>query len=111
LFVARPVVRRVTRALGPRRPVAVALAMGLLLAAASATAAIGVHALFGAFLAGAIIPHDSAVAGEMHRRFERAVLLLLLPAFFAFAGLRTDLGLVSGWYSWTVAGVIILVAT
>ena len=62
--------------------------MGLLLSAL-ATEAIGIHALFGAFLFGAVIPHDSTVAREFTRRMSDVVTIFLLPAFFALTGMRT----------------------
>jgi K+:H+ antiporter len=57
---------------------------------------IGVHAILGAFLFGAVIPHDSAVAREFTHKLEDLVTVLLLPAFFAFTGLRTHIGLLAG---------------
>jgi len=72
---------------------------------------IGVHAIFGAFLLGAIIPHDSLIAREFGHKLSDLVSVLLLPAFFAFTGMRTQIGLVSGWEQWIVCIVIILVAT
>jgi Kef-type K+ transport system membrane component KefB len=82
-----------------------------LLASALATELIGIHALFGAFLLGAIIPHDSALARAAQDKLEDTVVVLFLPAFFAFTGMRTQIGLVSGWEQWLVCGVIILVAS
>ena len=67
-----------------------------LLLSALATEAIGIHAIFGAFLLGAMIPHDSAVARAFTRQLEHVVTVLLLPAFFAFTGMRTRIDLVSG---------------
>ena len=61
---------------------------------------IGLHAIFGAFLLGAVIPHDSAVAGTFTRQVESVVTVLLPPAFFAFTGLRTRIDLVSGLDQW-----------
>ena len=59
--------------------------------------AIGIHAIFGAFLLGAIIPHDSGAGPRADRsKLEDLVTILLLPAFFAFTGMRTQIGLVSG---------------
>jgi Kef-type K+ transport system membrane component KefB len=69
--------------------------VGLLLAAA-ATEQIGIHALFGAFLLGAVVPHDSALARDVIGRLEDVVIVMLLPMFFAFTGMRTELGLVTG---------------
>ena len=83
--------------------------VGVLLAALT-TEVIGVHAIFGAFLLGAVIPHDSTLARSLRESLENFVTILLLPAFFAFTGMRTQVGLVSGWYQWAVCGLIIVVA-
>jgi Kef-type K+ transport system membrane component KefB len=82
-----------------------------LLVSALITQAIGVHAIFGAFLLGAVIPHDSAAARVLTRRLEDGLTVLFLPAFFAFTGMRTEIGLVSGGEQWLLCGLIILVAT
>jgi Kef-type K+ transport system membrane component KefB len=89
----------------------IAVIYGALLLSALATEAIGIHALFGAFLLGAIIPHDSAVARALTRQLQDLVTVLLLPAFFAFTGMRTQLGLVAGAEQWLLCGLIIVVAT
>ena len=81
-----------------------------LLLSAFATEAIGIHALFGAFLFGAVIPHDSGIARSLTHRLEHVVTVLFLPAFFAFTGLRTEIGLVSGVDAWFICGLIIVVA-
>lgn len=75
------------------------------------TEAIGIHALFGAFLLGAVIPHDSQAARHFQQKLEDVVSILLLPAFFAWAGLRTEIGLLSQPSDWLFCLVIILVAT
>ena len=67
-----------------------------LLLSALATEVIGIHAIFGAFLLGAVIPHESDVARTLTRQLEDMVTILLLPAFFAFTGMRTQIDLVSG---------------
>ncbi len=82
-----------------------------LLAAALATQRIGIHALFGAFLAGAIIPHDSLLAQDIKQKFEDLVVVLFLPTFFAFTGLRTQVGLVHGLRDWLICLLIIGVAS
>lgn len=82
-----------------------------LLLAALATDAIGIHALFGAFLLGAVIPHDSALARDVTAKINDVVVVLLLPAFFAFTGMRTQIGLVNGTEEWLACGLIILVAS
>jgi Kef-type K+ transport system membrane component KefB len=82
-----------------------------MLCSALATEAIGVHAIFGAFLLGAVIPHDSRLAGVLEERIEYLVTILLLPAFFAFTGMRTEVGLLSGWNAWLTCGAVVVVAT
>src|SRR6185295_9472432 len=59
----------------------VALALVAMLCSALATEAMGVHAIFGAFLLGAVIPHDSRLARVLEERIEYLVTILLLPAF------------------------------
>jgi Kef-type K+ transport system membrane component KefB len=113
LLVVRPLaarlVRRYPTAPVPRR--AAALIFIALLASALTTDLIGIHAVFGAFVLGAVIPHDSAIARTFSRQLEQIVTVLLLPAFFAFTGMRTRIDLVSGWQAWLLCGLIILVAT
>jgi len=82
-----------------------------LLVSSLATETIGIHALFGAFLLGAIVPHDSALARDLREKLGDLVVVLLLPAFFAFTGMRTQIGLVHGAEEWAICGVIILVAS
>lgn len=80
------------------------------LLSAVATEFIGIHAIFGAFLLGAIIPHHSRVSKLAHERLADIVRVLFLPAFFAFTGLRTEIGLLEGVQDWLLCGVIIIVA-
>ena len=70
-----------------------ALVLVAVLLSALATEFIGVHAIFGAFLFGAIIPHKSAIARHVRERIEDVVRVMFLPAFFAFTGMRTQIGL------------------
>lgn len=81
------------------------------LASATITEAIGIHAVFGAFLLGAVIPHDSLLARSFRNKLEDVVSILLLPAFFAYTGTRTQIGLLSEWPDWWFCLLIILVAT
>ncbi len=90
---------------------AVAIVFIALLLSALATEAIGIHAIFGAFLLGAVIPHDSAVAKTLTSRMEHVVTVLLLPAFFALTGMRTRIDLLSEASQWLICGLIVLVAT
>jgi Kef-type K+ transport system membrane component KefB len=90
---------------------AASIVFGALLLSAWVTEMIGIHAIFGAFLLGAMIPHDSRIARELPGRFEDIVTIVLLPAFFALTGMRTQIGLIAGWENWLWCGVILLVAT
>jgi Kef-type K+ transport system membrane component KefB len=94
----------------PPRRMAVWVLVALLLSALAAEWA-GIHAIFGAFLLGAVIPHDSDVARDFQRKLEDIVKILLLPAFFAYTGMQTEIGLVSGWRDWLLCGVIVAAAT
>ena len=89
----------------------VALVLVAVLLSAVATEFIGIHAIFGAFLLGAIIPHDSEVAAHVTERIDDIVRVMFLPAFFAFTGLRTEIGLIQPAEDWLLCGVIIAVAT
>jgi len=80
-----------------------------LLLSCVATEAIGIHALFGAFVLGAVIPHDSWVAETFHDKLYHFVVVILLPAFFALTGLRTEIGLIEG-AQWLTCGLIVLAA-
>src|SRR4029077_3379147 len=79
-----------------------AIVCAALLLSAWVTERIGIHALFGAFLLGTVIPHDSALARDIRERCEDLVVVLLLPVFFAFTGMRTQIGLVRGTRGWLV---------
>ncbi len=82
-----------------------------LLLSAFTTEWIGIHALFGAFLLGAVIPHDSRLARNLTHRLHDFVVVFFLPAYFAFTGMRTQIGLVSGFEQWLLCGLIIVVAS
>ena len=112
-LVVRPVAKRLaSRWEGERLPrETVGLVLVGLLVSAMAAELIGIHAIFGAFLLGAVIPHESAIARAFIRQLEHVVAVLFLPAFFAFTGMRTRIDLVSGWDQWLVCALIIAVAT
>ncbi len=112
LMVIRPLALRYLdhEADHPPQRMAVWVLVALLFSAMTAEW-IGIHAIFGAFLLGAIIPHDADVARDFRHKLEDIVTILLLPAFFAYTGMRTEIQLVSGWQAWLFCTVIILVAT
>jgi Kef-type K+ transport system membrane component KefB len=82
---------------------------GALLSAA-VTEWIGIHALFGAFAFGAVIPSKNGFSKLVAGKTGKIVQVLLLPLFFAYSGLRTEIGLIQGARDWAVCGLIILVA-
>jgi Kef-type K+ transport system membrane component KefB len=114
LAVVRPLAARLVRTRElrkePPQGAIAAVFIGLLMSAL-ATEAIGIHAIFGAFLMGAILPHDSLLARELTRRLEDVVVVLLLPAFFAFTGMRTQIGLLSSGAHWAICIAIIALAS
>jgi Kef-type K+ transport system membrane component KefB len=92
-------------------PNVLALLLAVLLLSSLATEGIGVHAIFGAFLFGALLPHDSAIARTLTHRLEELVTVLFLPAYFAFTGMRMEVGLVTSAEQWLLCGLILLAAT
>jgi len=87
-----------------------AVVMLLTLASAWITERLGIHALFGAFLVGALLPKSGAMAELLTSRLRDLMIVLLLPLFFAFTGLRTTVSLISGGSLWLVCGLVLLVA-
>ncbi|MFM2160681.1 MAG: hypothetical protein RLZZ383_193 [Pseudomonadota bacterium] len=109
--VVRPILARV----GPREgsdlsPGAISLVVVLLLLSAATTAALGVHALFGAFFLGAVVPRRGGVAEALTLRFETVVRVMLLPLFFASSGLRTQLDVLTDPAAWPVTALVLGVA-
>ncbi len=108
-----PLIRRVLSSFEQKLPLSrqrLAMVLIAVLASAMTTEAIGIHGIFGAFLLGAVVPAGSRIVGELRNRLEDLVAVLFLPAFFAYTGLRTEIGLISGWNNWLWCGVIVLVA-
>ena len=89
---------------------AVAWVFVALLLSTLATEAIGIHAIFGAFMLGAIIPKESAISQQLPRQLQVLVTSVLLPAFFALTGARTRVDIISGSEQWMICFVIIVVA-
>jgi Kef-type K+ transport system membrane component KefB len=114
LYAVRPVLARVLApatvgdSLGKDH---VAIVLAVMLTAALATELIGIHALFGAFVAGTVMPLGGTFRAVLRDRFDSLTSVLLLPIFFASTGLRTHLGLLDDVASWTTCLAIIAVAT
>lgn len=114
LGVVRPalrwLVKRTSRGEG-LTPTLIAVTFGLLLLSGGVSEVIGIHALFGAFLFGAIVPRENRLARTLAEKLEVVAVVLLMPLFFAFSGLRTNLGLIREPSNWLVAGALIACAT
>ena len=111
-FVVRPQLGRLIKEpdsqLHRRRLIPIILAF--VLACALLTETIGIHALFGAFVAGVVMPPVAKFRSFLKDKLEAFGSHALLPLFFAFTGLRTQVGLLNKWQDWLLCVVIILVA-
>lgn len=97
--VLRPLIARLlTRYASDGRPAGALLATLLIgtFASAYATAYLGVHPVFGAFLFGACLPRDDRLLHSLIERIEHVAVLILMPVFFALAGLNTSADAFSG---------------
>ncbi len=74
------------------------------------TELIGIHLIFGAFLLGAVMPKQEALTRELAQKTEDFVLTFLLPIFFAYSGLRTQIGLLNSPRLWLLCGLIVIIA-
>ncbi|RTY91313.1 cation:proton antiporter [Flavobacterium sp. GT3R68] len=113
VFVVKPFLKRVGDLYAASdslsKPV-VAIFFLTLILSSYATEVIGIHALFGAFMAGAIMPDSTKFRNIFIEKVEDVSVIILLPLFFVFTGLRTQIGLINDPYLWKVTGLIILVA-
>jgi Kef-type K+ transport system membrane component KefB/nucleotide-binding universal stress UspA family protein len=112
-FLVRPFLRRLEllyERQGRLSQNVVAVIFMLVLASAWTTEAIGIHALFGAFLMGAIMPKGSQFIRHLSEKLEDYTVVLLLPIFFAYTGLRTRINLLNSPDLWALTGLIIFVA-
>ena len=88
----------------------IAVLVVAMLASAWVTERLGIHALFGAFLVGAVSPKSDVFVHALLERFEDVMVVLLLPLFFAFTGLRTEVSLIDGTAGWLVCALVVAVA-
>ncbi|KAF2109276.1 K(+)/H(+) antiporter-like protein 1 [Lophiotrema nucula] len=102
---------RRTRAIqdGPNQ-FTIAIIILIALASAFFTGIIGVHPIFGAFLAGMICPHENGFAIKVAERIEDLIGALLLPLYFTYSGLQTNIGLLDSGIVWAYVIGIIAVA-
>ncbi|MDV2992613.1 MAG: Glutathione-regulated potassium-efflux system protein KefB [Chroococcidiopsis sp. SAG 2025] len=74
------------------------------------TEVIGIHLIFGAFLVGAVMPKDHDLVREIAQKTEDFVLIFLLPVFFAYSGIRTQIGLLNRPELWLLCLLVLVVA-
>ena len=111
--IVRPFLKRVGELYPTRENMSkqvVAIFFLTLILSAYATEVIGIHALFGAFMAGTIMPESTRIRNILTEKIEDVALVLLLPLFFVFTGLRTQIGLLNDLYLWQITGLVVLVA-
>ena len=113
LFLVKPFLKKVgdlySSSENLSKPV-VAIFLLTLIISSYMTEVIGIHALFGAFMTGAIMPDITKFRNVFIEKVEDVAVILLLPLFFVFTGLRTEIGLINDAYLWKVTAGIILVA-
>lgn len=113
LLVVKPFLKRIGDLYGSKsklnKPVVAIFFLTLILSAYT-TEIIGIHALFGAFMTGAIMPDIAKFRAIFIEKVEDVSVILLLPLFFVFTGLRTQIGLINDPFLWKVTGCIIGVA-
>ncbi|WP_394759086.1 cation:proton antiporter [Flavobacterium sp.] len=113
LFIVKPFFKRVGDLYSNNENLSksvVAIFFLTLIISSYLTEVIGIHALFGAFMTGVIMPDTSKFRNIFIEKVEDVALILLLPLFFVFTGLRTEIGLLNDPFLWKVTGFIILVA-
>ncbi len=113
IFVVKPFLKRIGDLYSTKnklnKPVVAIFFLTLILSSYT-TEIIGIHALFGAFMTGAIMPDIAKFRAIFINKVEDVSVILLLPLFFVFTGLRTQIGLINDPYLWKITGFIILVA-
>lgn len=113
VVAVRPFLRRLSSRVSSERGLTSNLIAGvfcLVLLSSWATELIGIHAVFGAFLIGAVMPKGSGLSQAFAHRIEDVVVVFFLPLFFAYSGLRTQIGLLDTAEDWILCGSIIAVA-
>lgn len=90
----------------PVKEVYICATLAIVLGAGFVTDTIGIHALFGAFMVGIVVPKDGPFAGVLIEKVEDLISGLLLPLYFVSSGLKTDVATIKGAKSW---GLLVLV--
>lgn len=113
IFVVKPFLKKIGELYEGKKnlnkPV-VAIFFLTLIISSYTTEVMGIHALFGAFMMGVIMPDITKFRNLFIEKVEDVSVILLLPLFFVYTGLRTEIGLLNDPYLWKITGFIILVA-
>ena len=112
-YAIRPLLKKLGELYSRRedkRKMVIAIIFMFLLLSAYSTEIIGIHALFGAFLAGVIMPVQFNFRNIMADKIEDVSMVLLLPLFFVYTGMRTQIGLLNDGALWITCGWVVLVA-
>jgi Kef-type K+ transport system membrane component KefB len=113
LFIIQPILKRIGSVYISSENLSktvIAIIFLLLFISAFFTEGIGIHALFGAFIAGVVVPKNQIFKKLMINKIEDISTVVLLPLFFAYSGLRTQIGSLNTPYLWGVCGIVILIA-
>ncbi|MGH2784899.1 MAG: cation:proton antiporter [Actinomycetota bacterium] len=103
LKVVKPLLAR-------RHTIPVWMAISFAMLSAWTTEQIGIHAIFGAFMAGAVMPRKPKIVGQIHDNLQVATVSFLLPVFFIVVGLATRVDTLTSGYLWAVTGLVIATA-
>lgn len=82
----------------------------LIVAGAWFTNTVGIHSIFGGFILGVAMPRQAEFADRLREKLQPVVRNLLLPLFFVYSGLNTQIGLVNTPTLWVLAGLVLVVA-
>lgn len=112
-LVVRPFLKKVGEVYANKEAINktfVAFILLILIISSCLTEIIGIHALFGAFMAGVVMPSNLGFRKVMMEKVEDISLVFFLPLFFAFTGLRTEIGLINSPELWMVCLLLVTVA-
>ncbi|CAJ1934085.1 unnamed protein product [Sphenostylis stenocarpa] len=113
MFVIKPLLTLMAKRSPEGEPVQeiyICITLTLVLVCSFVTDTIGIHALFGAFVVGIVMPKDGPFAGVLIEKIEDLVMGLLLPLYFVSSGLKTDVTTIRGAVSWGMLVLVIFTA-
>ncbi|RKP08247.1 Sodium/hydrogen exchanger family-domain-containing protein, partial [Thamnocephalis sphaerospora] len=109
LFVRYFLKRFYNPEIGPSQLVVTAVTL-MVFVSAFFTDALGIHAIFGGFVIGVIMPHEGGFAVKLTEKIEDMITIIFLPLYFALSGLNTEIGLLNDGKAWGMVVLVIVVA-